>query len=200
MEDLKQSYPLQWPVGYKRSTRRDRSRFKQSMGMAQYSLKEEVRKLGGSALIVSTNLQVRKDGNIYASDLDKLIPDPGVAVFFKFKGKEVSMCCDKYSRVWENMYALACGIEALRGMERWGVSEFLDRAFTGFAALPESTKKISWWLVLGFMDKPADWNWDSVEKAYKSLAKIKHPDTGGDTNSFQQLVQAFGEAKKHYGK
>ena len=204
MEDLKQAYPLQWPLGYKRWHYREVSRFRQTFGAAQDSLKSEVSRLGGKDLVVSTNMKVNNRGDVYASELGKNIPDPGVAVYFKYKGKEVSMCCDKYKYVWENMYALACGIEALRGMERWGVSEFLDRAFTGFTALPESyaTKKHEWWTVLGYQQKPgtATWDWAGVEAAYKSLAKKLHPDVGGTVNQFQELLAAYDEAKKYFNK
>lgn len=203
MEQLKQAYPLQWPLGYKRSNNREVSRFRQTFGAAQDSLKSEVERLGGQNLTVSTNMKVNNRGDIYANELGKNISDPGVAIYFKYKGKEVSMCCDKYKYVWENMYALACGIEALRGMERWGVSEFLDRAFTGFTALPESpsTRKRDWWIVLGYDQKPGfnQWDKEGVNAAYKSLAKRLHPDGGGSTALFQELNEAFQEAKKHYG-
>lgn len=186
--ESKQAYPLQWPVGYKRSTDRERSRFRQSLGSAQSQLKEEVRMLKGTDLVVSTNLKVRVDGDIYANELGKNISDPGVAIYFKYKRKTVSMCCDKYRYVWENMYALACGIEALRGMERWGVSEFLDRAFTGFTALPMATKD-QWWNVLGCeVDAPES----EIKARYRDLVKTEHPDapTGSDAK-FKRIYDAM---------
>lgn len=201
MEQLKQAYPLQWPLGYKRSSFREISRFRQSYGAAQESLKNEISRLGGRELVVSTNMKVNSRGDVYASELGKNIFDPGVAIYFKYKGKDVSMCCDKYKFVWENMYALSCGIEALRGMERWGVSEFLDRAFTGFAALPPRFKK-QWWAIFGFEGIPSigDPSWRIIQACYRDRAKFSHPDTGGSKEAFQELVEAFDEAKKYYGR
>lgn len=189
---MKQSYPLNWPVGYKRVRQRIDSRFKQSFSAAQYALKDEVRKLGGTDVVVSTNLRTRGDGNIYYNDLDKLIDDPAVAVYFKYKGKEVSMCCDQYRRVWENMYALSKGIQALRGMERWGVSEFLDRAFTGFTALPAAEQhRYNWWDILGV---PENCTEQQVKDAYRNKAKIAHPDVpGGSDDAFKKVYAAYHE-------
>lgn len=124
-----EKFPLQWPTGYKRSNNRKRSQFKQTNDGAQRALLNEIRMLGATDLIVSTNIPVRNDGGFYSKYADGKNMDPGVAIYFKYKNKPVSMCCDTYTTVWENVYALAKGIEALRGMDRWGVSEFLDRAF-----------------------------------------------------------------------
>lgn len=157
------------------------------MSKAQYALHKEIERLGGSSLIVSTNLRVRTDGMLYAADMIKKIDDPGVAIYFKLKGQETSMCCDQYERVWENMYALAKSIEALRSIERWGVSDFMKKAFTGFAALP-SPGESNWWDVLEI--KPFA-SLDEIKSAYKKKAKQYHPDTGGDTDNFHRIQKAY---------
>lgn len=195
-------YPLQWPVGYKRTKWRSVSKFRQTYDKAQQFLHDEVARLGGSNLIVSTNLPVRNDGGIYAAYMGKKIEDPGVAIFFRYKGKDITMCCDKYQAVWENIYALACGIESLRAMERHGVSEFMERAFTGFTALPEAPKSKEWWEILGYQQKPgtAVWDWEGVQSQYKSLARKLHPDAGGSTDEFQGLTAAFSEAKQYFNR
>jgi hypothetical protein len=196
----KEAYPLCWPAGYKRtpSYRRHASAFKQTMDRAQNFLRDEIKRLGGTGLIVSTNLRLRTDGGIYAADMNKLIDDPGVAIYFKYKGKDVSMCCDQYSRVWENLYALGKGIEALRGMERWGVSEFLDRAFTGFAALPSTVivPYLDVWKALGLPGKPATVG--EVTEAYRKQALTVHPDRGGSPDAFNQLQQAYRQALSQF--
>lgn len=191
-----EAYPLQWPLGYKRSTRRTSSSFKQSMEQAQRFLHNELRMLKATELIVSTNLPVRKDGMLYADYMSRKIDDPGVAIYFKYDSKDVVMCCDRYQSVWENIYALGKGIEALRGMDRWGVSDFLERAFTGFKALPEnasgSTVKKYWWSVLG-VNKGA--TWEEVSSAYRTLAKQYHPDAGGSDEKFSELSEALEQAR-----
>ncbi|MFA6058940.1 MAG: J domain-containing protein [Taibaiella sp.] len=193
-----QAYPLQWPLGYERSKKRISSRFKQTMGSAQNQLHAEVKKLCGSQfksndLIVSTNMRVRQDGLIYAADLAKKIDDPGVAIYFKYRGQDTSMCCDQYERIWENMYALAMAIDALRSIDRWGVSDFLKKAFTGFAALPEPGES-SWPSVLRIATTATK---QEIIDAYRNLCKIHHPDVGGDRDEFQKITTAYKEALTH---
>lgn len=191
---MSEAYPLTWPVGYPRTTNRIRSPFLQSMDKAQKFLRKEIDRLGARKLIVSSNIPIRKDGMFYADWMSKKIDDPGVAIYFTYKGKEISMCCDQYLLVWENTYALGKAIEALRGLERWGVSDFLDRAFTGFTALPPSvTPEVNIWHVLGLTEKPADLK--DVVTAYRKKALEVHPDQPtGSKEKFQALQEAYEKA------
>ena len=188
-----EAFPLYWPAGYKRtaSYQRINSRFEQTMDKSQQFLRKELDRLGATSLVISTNIPVRKDGGLYTDYMRRIIDDPGVAIYFYLKGKQVTMCCDQYTRVWENIYALGKGIEALRGMERWGVSEFMERAFTGFQELPASNSKTCW-EILGSINPTKDTEY--IKKAYLNLAKIKHPDAGGTVESFQELQQAYEHA------
>lgn len=186
-----EAFPLYWPAGYKRTTVRIGSRFKVTMDSAQRFLHLEINRLGGRELIVSTNIPVRKDGMLYADWMSKKIDDPGVAIYFKYKGKDISMCCDQYERIWENVYALGKGIEALRGMDRWGVSDFLERAFTGFTAIPETIETFNCFDILEITSK-ADRN--EIKQAYHKKAMILHPDKGGDPAEFNKLKVAYDQA------
>ena len=109
-----ETYPLQWPAGYKRHSPAERiySRFEQTMDKAQRFLRTEIARLAGTDLIVSSNIPVRRDGGLYADYMNRKLEDPGIAIYFKYNGKQISMCCDQYLRVWENIYALGKGIEA----------------------------------------------------------------------------------------
>jgi hypothetical protein len=189
-----EAYPLSWPVGYRRSDQRIRSPFNQSMEKAQKFLRKEVDRLGAGKLVVSSNIPIRKDGMFYADWMSKKIDDPGVAIYFQYKGKAVSMCCDQYLTVWENVYALGKAIEALRGLERWGVSDFLERAFTGFTALPASvTSQPTIWEILGLPGKPD--GMEDIVRAYRNKAREVHPDKpGGSKEKFQALQEAYEEA------
>ena len=187
-----EAYPLQWPAGYKRhSGNRHASKFKQTMEGAQRFLRQEISRLNAKDLVVSSNIPVRNDRGLYADYMRRKMDDPGVAIYFSYKGKSVSMCCDQYPTVWENIYALGKGIEALRGMERWGVSEFLDRVFTGFTALPESNTNRYWWQVLGVQRGATE---EEIKNAYRNKAKETHPDAGGSVAAFQEVQQAFETA------
>lgn len=185
-----EAYPLSWPIGYKRNNSRVDSRFKQGAEKSQKLLRDELQRLGATHVVVSSNVMTRNDGMMYVDMSQSAIADPGVAIYFKYKGKEVSMCCDKYRRPWENVCALANAIEGLRTIQRHEVSEFLDRAFTGFKALPHVTNSVGWWKIL---EVPEDADENSIVAAYRRLSKKFHPDNSetGDAEKFIQVKSAY---------
>lgn len=193
-----EAYPLDWPVDYKRTPgyKKKNSQFKNTLGAARDFLKDEVRRLGGKNLIISTNIPVKNNGDLYADFGRYKIEDPGVAIYFDWNEKHILMCCDQYFKVWENITALAKAIEAIRGLERWGVSEFLERAFTGFKALPEHTEmEKSIWEILDLPGKPG--SIERVMHAYRKQSMICHPDKPtGSHEAFTKLQHAYEQARK----
>ena len=186
------SYPLQWPVGYKRSSIRTESRFKQTSEKAQTFLRDEIYRLNAKNLVISSNVNVRNDGYLYADMCNSKISDPGVAIYFRYNDKDISMCCDKYQKPWENIYALARAVEGIRMMARDGVSEFLDRAFTGFKQIA-AISSFDPWFVLGIASTK---DVSEIKRAYHKQAAVHHPEKGGDANRFQQLNDAYKLALK----
>jgi DnaJ-domain-containing protein 1 len=65
-------------------------------------------------------------------------------------------------------------IEAIRGIERWAASDMIERAFTGFMALPGGSSD-DWWSVLK-IEKTA--TLEEIKQARNKLARIYHPDVG----------------------
>jgi hypothetical protein len=181
-----EAYPLAWPVGWRRTGGRKQSAFKvSSVGASSNRVLKELKLLGASKIVVSTNLQLRRDGLPYSSQAQP--DDAGVAVYFTYKSKQMCFACDTYRKIQENLVAIAKTIEALRGMERWGASQMMERAFEGFAALPSKASS-PWREVLSFGDGAV--TRDEVESRFRTLAKSKHPDAGGSTDEFQRIVQA----------
>jgi hypothetical protein len=193
-----EAYPLQWPVGYKRTAARTWSKFKQSPDKVQAMLNSQVRSLGGTGLVISSNVNIRKDGAMYSDMMSANLPDPGIAVYFKYKDKDIVMCCDTYLKPWENAYALAKAIEALRKMEQlWGVSEFLERSFTGFKALPDSRDISAWHDVLGIAPNA---NAAMIKEAYRKMAQVHHPDAGGSVEMFNRISRAYQQGLSSLNK
>lgn len=192
---MKQKYPLSWPDGWKRTppASRSESRFRKSFGTVRKMLIEEVERLGARDLIISTNVPLRLDGLPYANGRDPA--DPGVAIYFTYHKKQMSFACDRYFLVGENMQAIALTINAIRGIERWGASDMLERAFRGFAALPDPGKN-DWRSVLGVGNQPTI---DEVEKQFRAQAQLLHPDHGGDAMAFNELVKARERARIELG-
>ena len=101
--------------------------------------------------------------------------DHGVAVYFKHGERSMVFACDKWDAIRDNIYAIGKTIEALRGIERWGASDMLERAFTGFIALENmSSEKWQDILQVGNTYTP-----EECERHYKILAKDAHPDRCG---------------------
>lgn len=194
---IESSYPLQWPAGRRKVApgNRDRSAFRTTPGKARDFLLKEIQRLGGSKLVLSTNIPLKKDGTPYAGGYR--LEDEGVAVYFDYNGKRVCFACDRWWTMAENMHAIAKTIEALRGVARWGTGDMLDSAVSGFAALPApivAGMKRPWRDVLGF-PAGATPDVDQVRRAHQRLASELHPDhEGGDTAKMAELNVARTEA------
>jgi hypothetical protein len=158
-----------------------------SMDEAFQMLAGEMERMGTKKWLLSSNVPRRLDGQPYSNRGQHT--DPGAAVYFDLKGRQVSLACDKWLRVEDNVWAIAKHIEALRGQERWGVGS-IEQAFRGYTALPApgQTSGISWWTVLGVPINSAP---DQVKEAYRILAKKHHPDRGGDAELFRRVNEAW---------
>lgn len=187
-----EAYPLTWPIGWQRSRYRDRSRFKTGFGAARKLLFEELGRMGAQKIILSTNIPLRNDGMPRAN----VTPDggdPGVAVYFTRKGKEMVFACDKFDRTYDNMYSIAKTIDAMRGIERWGASDMMERAFSGFKALAAENDGDSWWSIL---DTKADASPEQIDAAYKLRLRQWHPDLpGGSHELMTKLNLARDQAR-----
>lgn len=186
------AFPLSWPVGWPRTRAPKRSAFKVTPDAARQELIWEIERMGGRGVVLSTNIPLRRDGYPFASG--KLGGDgtTGVAVYFERKGKPVVFASDRWDIVHHNMRAIQKTIEALRGIERWGASEMMERAFTAFEALPPPKSP---WEILGI--RPGS-TADEISAAYRAKARAAHPDAGGSTAAMAELNQARDAALKEH--
>ena len=144
------AYPLSWPVDYKRSQEQKSSRFKTTLGRARDFVIKELEIIDAADVIISSNIPLKQNGDMYADLHRYKNDDTGVAVYFKRNGQQIVLCCDTYKLILENMYAIGRTLQALRQIDRDGVSDFLNRTFTGFKALPERTGATPWYQVLDY--------------------------------------------------
>lgn len=207
-----QRYPLCWPEGWKRteSYRRRNGQFNRKVTThvvlgpqsKQLSIADaiershyELLKLGVKHVqddsVISTNLRVNMSG-IPRGDAGNP-SDPGVAVYWERNGKRECIAIDQYYRVADNLAAIAATLEAMRAIERHGGAEILNRAFTGFAALPERASS-SWRRAFGFREDEC-LTIDQVESKFRELAKTLHPDQGGRDDLMQELNAARQAAR-----
>lgn len=197
---MTQRYPLSWPAGWPRTAAHHRkpAPFNKKVGWetknlsvadATQRLQRELELLRADDYLLSTNMELRLDG---LPRSDRLPPaDPGAAIYFRLKGKDTALACDKWNRVADNIAALAKHIEALRGIDRWGVGS-VAQAFAGYQALPSPEQ---WWQVLGFASGNVV-DRDAIEAAYRRLAREAHPDTGGSHAAMSRLNAARDQGLK----
>lgn len=192
------AFPLCWPVGWARTKHRTSSAYKIKTDAAISDLISEVKLMGGRDIIISSNVPTRSDGTMYRGDhSDKRIADPGVAVYWTAyssagKAEPRVIPCDFWHTVRENVRALGMAVGYIRGLKRCGAGEIQDRAFMGFARLPESTgEAFDCWAVLGV---PRGSPRQKLSERLRELTRTEHPDHGGSHDRFARITRAYHEA------
>ncbi len=184
---MTQAYPLQWPEGWprtspamryhgKRFERGDwRSGYKRpTIDQTRRELAEELERLGARNIVLSTNVELRLDGQPYSGR--RAPDDPGIAVYFTLDSEAMVMAQDAYERVPDNITSLTLAISGMRQMQRHGGGTMLKRAFAGFTALPPpdqmstivTAPPSNWWEVLGVAP---DCPLTVAEAAWKALSR-----------------------------
>ena len=196
------AFPLQWPTGWKRAAARKEGRFtttRNSRRAAALSVIDgvervliELDRMGyrRDDIVISTNVPTRLDG-LPRSGLNEP-GDPGAAVYWRTrKGENKVMAIDIYDRVADNLAAIAATLDSMRAIERHGGAAILDRAFTGFTALPAPAAARAWWDVLGVSQRASD---EEIKAAYRRLRSDHHPAKGGSAARFDEIEQAYRKA------
>lgn len=185
------AFPLCWPEGWPRTSRDKRQTAKfadWTVFTATEKLREELDLLRVQTLIISSSIPLRKDG--LPLSRPPVDGDPGIAVYFTKNKRSQCIAIDRYTTCEDNIRAITNTIAAMRTIERHGGAEILDRAFTGFAALPARSP---WWEVLGLTKDASP---GVVAATYRDLVKMNDPDLGGSHDRMAAINQAFEESKK----
>lgn len=190
-------YPLAWPIGWPRTKSPLPSKFKDDLttAAARAQLVAEIERMGGRQIVITTDIPIKKSGAPMPNR--KAPTDKGVAVYFTLNGQPKVFACDKWTRIMDNMRAIQKTIEAIRGIERWGSSEIMDRIYQGFQALPERStyRDDAWWVVLGV---EPDASQEEIRRAYRGMIKDAHPDAGGDSAEFIRISEAYRQAMAQF--
>lgn len=112
--------------------------------------------------------------------------------------------CGKFPHWQENVRAIALGLEALRKVDRYGITQASEQ-YRGFGALPPGTPMPAAKMTVeeaarllaeqanmasGNDMNAADVMSDGGEFAYRTAAKVLHPDVGGDAEQFRLITEA----------
>lgn len=200
-------FPLSWPTGWKRTKNRQEARFSRkthgvnqegkryTSGSRELSVSEaterairELNAMNARNILISTNLQLTTYGVPRSNQ--RAPEDPGVAIYWERNGKPQCMAIDQYDRVADNLAAVAVSLQGLRAVERHGGAQIMERAFIGFAQLPESTGR-HWREVLGISGLPSV---HIIETAFRELARERHPDYQSGSHIGMAELNAAREA------
>lgn len=201
------AFPLDWPAGWPRTPKNERQDGKYkyrtgsgflTMARAQQGLYEELERLGATTLVVSSNLARRLDGGIRSRQATP--EDPGVAIYFDLNDKPMSMAMDDFNEPECNVRRLALAIKAMRDLERNGGGTMMERAFSGFSALPAPVQMGEHWSVT--LNVPMDCTENEAKASYRRMARQYHPDrpeaNEDDLVKMQAINIAWKQVQEHF--
>lgn len=189
--------PLRWPIGWKRTEWPTPPQFKAPYATVINDLQGVLDYLECENPVITTNQDTRLDGGLRTAR-EATPDDTGVALYFTRHSKELCIPCDRFSSVYGNIRAIGLTLEYIKRMERYGTSQMVEAAFSGFKALPETIilsehTARAWYEVLQVSQSAS---WDVIDAAYKRLLHSAHPDKGGSDYLFQELQEAYKQAKE----
>lgn len=192
----------QWPVKPTPHSQRRRSQFNTAWSKTIDLLERELAHLRAKNVVIQADCdrsEIRIDGQLRAN---AKLRGPGVVISFECPKGAMSFPCDTFHGWQDNVRGIALSLEALRSVDRYGVTQRAEQ-YKGWAALPDrSTEQLTKrqraaeWMVqqlfqAGVQSPPnvaSILDSESVRRtAYLDLAKALHPDRCGSDVGFKQL-------------
>jgi hypothetical protein len=191
----------QWPGVRTTGGRRDatfRATYLQTLDL----LEHELSKLRAKEIIIQveglTSDDVRNDGRPRAAGWKNGYGGPSVIVSFESPKGAISMPCDKFRDWQDNLRAIAKSLEALRMVDRYGVTRGNEQ-YRGWAKLeaPKNGKMtraeaIAFLASLHRTPSPdiARLDTESLRSICRTAKIENHPDRGGSHEIFVKIGQA----------
>ena len=187
---------------------RVRARFSDDYGKTIALLERELRHLKARDVVVLADCaesDLRRDGTLRAGCR---LRSPGIVLCFNGKHGPVRMPCDRYDDWRDNLRAIAVSLEALRAVDRHGVTTSGEQ-YRGWTALPPAAGAEGMTVDAAAAEISThapfisgDWIKTDVEAFRTALrtARVKtHPDKGGSEESFKRIELAADVLRRHHG-
>jgi hypothetical protein len=180
---------------------RHRAPFSAGYGKTIILLDRELRLLDARNVVIQVALverDIRIDGRPKAR---AVASHPGVVLSFDSKHGPLRYGTGEYATWQDNIRAIALSLEALRAVDRYGVSRRGEQ-YRGWKALPQTTggftsaDQAAAWLAdtateHGYPCSARDLQNGHLEEAYRAAARALHPDApGGSHEEFVKLQTA----------
>jgi hypothetical protein len=171
----------QWP-GQPNPDRRH-SPFLASLADTVNVLERELRMLDARQVVIQVALDerdIRLDGFPKSG---RLAAHPGVILAFESKWGPLQYATDEFWSWEDNLRGVALAMEALRKVDRYGVSKRGEQ-YVGWKAIPQFSG--------GFQSREQAQQWIEEHGGYREAARTLHPDNAetGDEEEFKKLQQA----------
>lgn len=191
-EDLARKMQLrpieQWPGEMTPDSYRRRSPFSAGWRQTLLLLGSELYNLGAEATVLQIAMReddFRIDGLPRAN---ARADHPGVILSFNPDGQvgdRMQFATDVFTSWQENVRAIALGLEALRKVDRYGITRGRSQ-YAGFKALPSGDDGS-----FGLYTKDAAERWlTNTYGTLKEALRASHPDTGGSDEAFRKVIRA----------
>lgn len=188
--------PLVWTEPVTRE--RPGCRFKAQWSKTLLLLDRETEYLGAGVVVVqvdASEAQIRRDGMLAAR---ARVNFPGVRVAFDSIHGPLTYATDRFDDWRDNVRAIALALEALRAVDRYGVTRRGEqyRGWTGITAEPAQMTPER---AAEFLAEQSGRRWpahtiltdpDVLGQAYRAAARNHHPDAGGDAAEFDRITKA----------
>lgn len=171
-----------------------RSPFRTAWGTTLALLWKELNQLGASDVVLEIDIReqdLKINGEMRASARPA---SDRLALSFKTPDGPLRFCCDQFDKWQDNLRAIALGLESLRRVDRYGITNKGEQ-YAGWRAIgsgraTEAMDRDTAIKVLqdlsGF-DEPLN----DLPNAHKRALFAAHPDHGGSTEAFVALTQAM---------
>lgn len=149
-------------------------------------LARELDFLAGERIVLEagfTEGQLRIDGLPKAG---VRMDDPAIAVAFESKHGPLRYATAEFTSWQDNLRAIALAMEALRAVDRYGVSKRGEQ-YVGWRALPVSTDPAD------SLTSPAEaraWLEEKYDGDIRRAMRETHPDVGGASGEFRRVMKA----------
>jgi hypothetical protein len=198
-----------WPGVETPSWKRQRAKFNTPWRKSVDLMERELSHLQAKEIVIQTGHReddYTRDWQVRSSH--RAPSTPGVVVtFVSHKTKPpvpLSFPCDRFTDWEDNFRAVALALEALRLVDRYGVTR-TNEQYQGFKALPAApamTAQQAADILAGLSRENAYYVLHDkaiAERARRSALANSHPDTGGSTQAFQKVQEAAAVLAKHHG-
>ena len=169
-------------------------------------LEKELGYLGAKNIVIQAYFelkQIRNDGWPHSGSSPT---KSGIIVSFESKRGAMSFPCDRFTKWHDNIRAIALGMEALRKIDRYGITTGSEQ-YKGWAQLPAGPPKMSAGDAAAFIANYASGvtpmtlmtHASAYREAYRIAARACHPDTGGNQTMATRLSEAKSILDTYHG-